>query len=184
MRASGHIYTLPYDLVMGAGTEQTAARGRDAVRQVPVPPAVRELSTLARLDYADTFLVDVGAVGRRTAEEWARHVFDAAPAPTRAGLVAAWWTLGFDLRPWRRDGHVLGWAIRRSDADHVVIGAGSPLGLSAELLVKRQEPKLLFATCIEQRSTAGRALWAAVAHGHPAVVRAVMSSASRRSLEH
>ena len=32
----------------------------DRVRQVDVPPSVRALSTLTRIDYADTFLVDIG----------------------------------------------------------------------------------------------------------------------------
>jgi hypothetical protein len=164
-------------------TRQTSVPPASAgdVRQVPVPPAVRRLSTLAQVDYADTFLVDVGAIETRTAEEWARHVFDGTPAPKRAVLLSAWWTLGLDLRPWRRDGYVLGWAIRHSDTDHVILAASSPLGLCAELLIKREVPLLLFATFVHQRNALGQALWAAIDPGHRPVVRGVMSSASRRA---
>ena len=163
-------------------TNPATAEAGDAVRQVPVPPAVRELSTLARVDYADTFLVDVGAIRRRTAEEWARHVFDDAPVSTRAALLAAWWGLGFGLRPWRRDGHVLGWAIGHSNSNHLTLAARSQLGLSAELLVKREDRVLLFATFVHKRNATGRALWAAIDPGHRSAVRAVMSSASRRAV--
>jgi hypothetical protein len=162
-------------------TSRPTASAEATVRRVPVPPAVRELSSLARVDYADTFLVDVGAVRSRTAQEWALHIFDGMPVSTRAALLVGWWTLGMGLRPWRHDDAVLGWAIRRSDSDHVILGARSPLGLSAELLVKREGTVLLFATFVHKRNASGQALWAGVEPGHRPVVHAVMSSASRRA---
>ncbi|MDT5233193.1 MAG: hypothetical protein QOI39_3693, partial [Mycobacterium sp.] len=48
------------------------------VRQVAVPPAARALSTLARIDYADTFVLDTGP-DDRTPEEWARAILEGAP---------------------------------------------------------------------------------------------------------
>jgi hypothetical protein len=56
------------------------------VQQVAVPSAARVLSTLSRIDYADAFLVDVGATQERTAEQWARAVLEGAPASVRRTL--------------------------------------------------------------------------------------------------
>lgn len=48
-----------------------------AVRQIAVPPAVRGLSTLSRIDYADSFLLDSGSAQSRTclppSSNWRAH---------------------------------------------------------------------------------------------------------------
>ena len=86
---------------MTAGTDslpddpQVAALG--TVRQVPLPPAARALSTLPRVDYEDAFLVETGPAQDRTAEQWARAILEDAPASTRNALSRGWSRLGLRL---------------------------------------------------------------------------------------
>jgi hypothetical protein len=94
------------------------------VRQVAVPPAARALCTLARIDYEDAFLVQMGPVEDRTAEQWARAILEGAPAMMRRTLLLGWSALGLQLGPTASDGFVLGWAVRRSTPDFVLLASG------------------------------------------------------------
>jgi hypothetical protein len=84
-----------------------------AVRQVAVPAAVRALSTLERVDYADTFRVELADVRSRTAEDWARAVLEDAPLAVRGQLLSGWSSLGLKVGR----GSVLGWHVRSSTPD-------------------------------------------------------------------
>jgi hypothetical protein len=150
------------------------------VRQVAVPPAARARCTLAGVDYADAFLVDVGAVGDRTAEQWARTVLEGAPAIMRAALLRGWSTLGLQLGSPRLDGSVLGWEVRRSSPDVALLGAASRLGMPAELLFERQPQRLLFATFVRQENGVARATWAGVEPVHRPIVRLLLEQAACR----
>jgi Protein of unknown function (DUF2867) len=154
------------------------AQGR--VRQVAVPPSARALSTLPHVDYEDAFLVEIGSVQDRTAEQWARAVLEEAPLIMRSTLFWAWSALGLQLGSTRSDRFVLGWEVRRSTPDVVLLGAGSRLGLRAELLLKRQQETLLFDTFVQKKNHIARAVWAGIEPGHRPVVRYVLEQASRR----
>jgi hypothetical protein len=73
---------------------------------------------------------------------------------------------------------VLGWEVGRSSPDFALLAARSRLGLPAELLFKRQEHTLLFATFVQQENHIARAVWAGVAPVHRQVVRCVLEQAS------
>ena len=64
------------------------ASGR--VRQVAVPPTARALCTLAGVDYEDAFLVDIGPVQDRTAEQWSRAIFEDATVIMQSALRRGW----------------------------------------------------------------------------------------------
>jgi hypothetical protein len=70
--------------------------------------------------------------------------------------------------------------VRRSTADFVLLAADSRIGMSAELLFKRRQRTLLFATFVKHESPIARALWAGVESVHVSVVRHVLEQASRR----
>lgn len=149
-----------------------------AVRQVAVPDDVRELSTLRRVDYADSFLVDTQAHPDWTAQRWAEAVLEEAPAATRAQLLAGWAALG--LRSGDGSGHsVLGWAVRRSTDDMVLLGRNSRIGMPGELLFARRPEGLLFATFVQHRGFPTRAMWAAVERGHVRTVVELLERARR-----
>jgi hypothetical protein len=153
-----------------------AALGR--VRQVTLPPAARALSTLPHVDYEDAFLVETGGTQDRTAEQWARAILEDAPASTRNALSRGWSMLGLRVGSTDHERFVLGWELRRSTPDVVLLGARGRLGLSGELLFERQQHTLLFATFVQLENAIARALWTGIASRHRQVVRDLLEQAS------
>ena len=150
------------------------------VRQVAVPEGARALSTLTRIDYEDTFLLETRSAPDRTGEQWARVMLEDAPAVVRSALLSGWSALGLRLGWPRSDRYVLGWEVRRSAPDFALLGAGGRLGLQAELLFKPRERTLLFATFVQQKSRLARAIWAGIEPVHGPIVRYMLEQAGRR----
>jgi Protein of unknown function (DUF2867) len=149
------------------------------VSQISLPADARSLSTLARIDYEDAFIVDAGV--ERTAEEWVRAVLRDPPLGVRARLVSGWLALGLRLGGPRSPQRVLGWKVRQSGPRHVLLAADSWLGLRGELLF-RSEPGggLLFATVLQLNHSAARSVWATITPTHQHVVGALLTHAARR----
>ena len=119
----------------------------------PGGPALAR-STLSRVDYADAFLMRVPDVGRWPAEHWARLVLSEAPAAVRTRLVAGWTALGLKLSRSARS--ILGWTVRSSDADDVLLGADSRTGMPAQLLFERTDDAVLFCTFVTHDNALAR----------------------------
>jgi hypothetical protein len=148
------------------------------VSQISLPADARALSTLSRVDYEDAFIVDAGA--ERTAEQWARAVFNDAPLAVRARLVSGWIGLGLKLGgPWSAR-RVLGWKVVQVSPSVMLLAANSWLGLDAELLFRSQPGGLLFATLIRQNNPAARAVWSRMTSTHQGVVHSLLEHAARR----
>jgi hypothetical protein len=130
------------------------------------------------VDYADAFVVEAAAAQERSAEEWIRSVLDDAPTGLRRALRSGWHSLGLELGPDDSDGLVLGWEVRRSTGAHVLLGAGSRLGMPAELVLQRRPRSLLLATLIRQENPLVRAMWAGMVHVHRRVVPNVLARAA------
>jgi hypothetical protein len=165
-------------------TQETPPR---TVTQIPVPAEVRALSTLDRIDYADAFRVDVGAVLGRTGEQWARAMLTDAPLRVRAKLVCGWSVFGLRLGPPWSPRRVLGWQVRRGGPDSallgsVLLGARSWAGMPGELLFRPEPRGVLFATFVQLDNPAARARWARVAPTHQRVVRSLLTHAARRAV--
>jgi hypothetical protein len=150
-----------------------------AAHRVAVPPSARALSTFSRVDYEDAFLVETGPAQDRTAEQWARAMVEDAPIMMRRALPWGWFALGLKLGSTQDDRSVLGWEMRRGTPDFALFGAGSRLGLPAELLFRLEQRTLLFATFVQLENPIARAVWAAVAPGHRLVVRYLLEQAAR-----
>jgi hypothetical protein len=150
------------------------------ITQVPLPAAVRSESGLTRIDYSDAHLVTGPGVGDGTAEEWVRDMLAGAPLPLRRGLPPGWFLLGLHHGPASSPQHVLGWPIRESTADRVVLAAASRLGMPAELVLQRADDGWVFATLVRHDNAAMARLWAAIAGLHRRVVRQLLRSATRR----
>jgi hypothetical protein len=163
----------------GAAPHGEASAAHHTVRRIAMPPGARALGTLPRIDYEDAFLVETGPARDRTAEQWARAMLEHAPIMLRNALPWAWFALGLRLGPARSDRFVLGWELRRSTPDDALLTAGSRLGAAAELLFKRQQHTLLFATFVQQETGIARAAWVGVAPLHRRVVRHLLEQAGR-----
>ena len=160
---------------------QAGAAGPPArARQIAVPPAARALSTLRRIDYEDAFFVAAGPGQGGSGEQWARAVLEGAPLRVRARLLRGWCLLGLRLGWPGSRRRVLGWRIRRADTDFVLLSAGSRLGMPGELLFKREDSGLLFATFVQQRNSLARAIWGRVEPAHQRVVSSLLTQAARR----
>jgi hypothetical protein len=152
-------------------------RERDVVRQVDVPQEILGLSMLPSVDYADAFLVDPGAHPERSANDWAVAVLEEAPPATRSQLLAGWTALG--LHAADTEESVLGWHVRRSSDDAVLLSRDSRIGMPGELLFARRPGGLIFATFVHHRTAGTRAMWAAVRRTHVRTVLALLERAAR-----
>lgn len=151
------------------------------VCQVEVPQSVTALSTLPRIDYADTFFVDVDPTVERTAEQWAREILEGAPQATRTRLLAGWSSLGLVIGRGQSSDRVLGWQVLRRAPDVVLLGAESRIGMPAQLLITKDGETLVFATLVRFANPVVRALWAAVRPAHLRTVRELLEAARRRA---
>jgi hypothetical protein len=165
------IYTVLYCM---DGSGRSLPDALRAVRQVAVPPDARALSTLSHIDYEDAFLVETGPAQHRTAEQWARATLEGAPVAVRTKLLAGWSVIGLRVHDGRADLSVLGWEIRHSGPEAVVLGADSRIGMPGELLFKCERDALLFATFVQHDHIVARALWAGVQPRHVRVVRSLL----------
>jgi hypothetical protein len=160
----------------------TPAETAGDVRQMEVPAAARELSTLSRIDYEDAHLAETPTAQDLTAEQWARSILEGASASTRGALRSGWASLGLQLGSSGDPDLVLGWDVRRSDPDFaLLVPAGARLGLLGEVLVMRQADAVLLSTFLQLNNPAARGLWAGVAPGHRQVVRRLLEQGVRRS---
>lgn len=166
---------------MSTRTDSASLSSPGVVRQVLPPADARALSTLARIDYADAFCVDTGGDLGRTGEQWARATLDDAPLSVRSRLVLGWAALGLRLGlPWSRH-RVLGWQIRRSNREFVLLGANSWVGLRGELLFRPEPQGLLFATFLQHSNPAARVAWKQITPKHQLVVHSLLAHAARRA---
>jgi hypothetical protein len=148
------------------------------VQAVELPAEIRELSALPRVDYADAFLLKIGRhAGGRGAEEWARTVLEGAPAHVRRALRRAWLALGFKLASAEDERAVLGWPVRLSTQEVVMLGADSRIGMPAELFVAPRPEGVVAGTLLAKSSPVARLVWAAVERPHQRVVPAVLARA-------
>jgi hypothetical protein len=149
----------------------------NSVVQIEPPRDARALSTLARIDYADAFLVHSAHWAELTPEQWARLILEQAALPLRSALLSGWSALGLKLGP----GGILGWTVRRSRDDYVLLGAESLIGMPAELLLKHHRAALLFCTFVQHDNVAARGVWAAVEPLHVPIVRRVLTQGVERA---
>jgi hypothetical protein len=146
------------------------------VRQVATPLAARALSTL-RVDYDDTFLVEIDPAHHGTGEQLARAIFEDASVLLRSALRRGWFALGLRLGSTEDDRLVLGWEVRRSGPDFVLLGTRSRLGLTGEVLFTREQQALLLTTFVQLENQMIRAVWRGVAPLHRQVVRHLLGRA-------
>ena len=153
-------------------TDASAPRAR--ARRVPVGADARACSTLAHIDYADAFVVGCERAPDLTAEQWAHAIFDGAPAALRRALRRGWFWLGLKLDRAPAERSVLGWEVKRSEPDLLLLGAGSRIGMPAELLLRRERDALLFSTLVEHDNALVRAIWARVEEPHLRIVALIL----------
>jgi hypothetical protein len=153
------------------------------VRRVEVPPQVDASFARSTANYATAFVLTTEAAGTRTPVQWARAVFEGAPAALRWCMVFGWTrVLGLRLARSPSDDHVLGWAI----ADrYVVPGSTALIGesrfLRASNTVTVEGSTVTWVTLVHYSSAAARPLWALARPIHHLTIPYLLGRAARTS---
>lgn len=156
------------------------ARGASRLTETELPAWVREGTSLVRVDYSDSYLVENVQAASMSAEQWAREVLEGAPASFRFSAPPAWFLLGLRHGASHSPRHVLGWPIRVNTADRIILCAPSRIGMPAELVFGRQGDAWLFATLLQQDNAFVATIWNVIAARHRHVVRQLLRSAAAR----
>lgn len=150
----------------------------DRVRQIDVSPATLSLSSLSRVDYADSILVTTEENPTITAEQWARRVLEGAPSDLRRAMQLGWARLGLQLGSEDSENQVLGWELRHGGPHEVLLGTISSIGLEGELLFQRVPNGWLYATFVKLDSSAAQAAWARMDRSHREFVIELLTRAT------
>jgi hypothetical protein len=144
-----------------------------------MPEGILTLGTLGDPSYTYACEITASATDSRSAEQWARAVFEGAPRLLRWFIVAGWiGGLGLRLGPRRSPAHVLGWKIVSRTPTTIVLGVESFV-LSARLVVQVGDSQIVHATFVRYRRRPARILWAAAAPIHRRVVPYLLGRAAR-----
>ena len=151
------------------------------MRRVEVPPTIAATESP---DYASAFALTVSGpdARRRSAEEWARVVFEGAPPLMRSCIVFGWrFVLGLHVEPAAAD-RVLGWSVSSfaSEPDTVTLAANSRL-LAAENIVAVDATVVLWVTVVRYESRLARPFWFVAAKVHHLTIPFLLGRAARES---
>ena len=150
------------------------------VRRVEVPPQIAASFAHSTANYASAFALTTDDAESRTPVQWARAVFEGAPAALRRSIAFGWRrVLGLKLGPQPSDDLVLGWVI--ADGDLV---AGS-IALLAESRFLRAcntvivEPSTVtWVTLVHYSNPPARPLWAMARPIHHLTIRYLLGRAA------
>ncbi|KAA6212069.1 DUF2867 domain-containing protein [Streptomyces albofaciens JCM 4342] len=143
------------------------------VRRVRVDPAGAH--------YASAFAVPATGLPHLLPVDWARAVFEKAPAVLRRCLYGGWrGGLGLRLGPRVSAQHVLGWLVTESGPDAVTLEAHSPL-LTARNMVRLDHSSLTWSTFVHFKNPVGRAVWASAAPLHHQAIPLLLRRAIRKA---
>jgi hypothetical protein len=153
----------------------------DRVRRVDIPEQIAASFARSTANYAVAFAVSTDAAPSRTPVQWARAVFEGAPAALRWCMVFGWErVLGLRLGHRSSDDHVLGWAFADS---HVMPGSAALVAQSRFLracnTVTVEGTTLTWVTLVHYSSAAARPLWAMARPIHHLTIRFLLARAAR-----
>lgn len=133
------------------------------------------------LGYEETFRVGTGDGGRRSAETWARAVYEDAPGVVRRSLLLGWRAvLGLRLGPYPSPDHVLGWSIISTAGDTIRLEARSVL-LTAELVLSVGPSTVTLTSRVHHHRWPARPVWTVLLPIHRRVTVLLLRRAASRS---
>lgn len=147
-------------------------------RRIEVPDTVRAVDGLSAPDYASAFELPIPPTPARSAEQWARSVFEQAPLLVRWFVRAGWcFPLLFDVTKPGPD-QVLGARITANSSTTIVLEQRSPMML-ANNIVSVDQTRLVWVTVVNYRRPAARLLWGPSALIHHRVLPYLLTRAAR-----
>jgi hypothetical protein len=159
---------------MGRGSVSSAVGPRS------VPEAVRSLSTTRDPDYVDRFTLTTAGAHDRSAEQWARALFEDV-----AGLAGQLiWRVLLGLRlGWRRTpDRVAGWMIADRGDGWLRLEADSRI-MTVHLVVQAGDDRASLATFIRYRRPLAARIWTPASRMHRQLAPALLREAFERLQE-
>jgi len=146
---------------------------------VEMPERIRNRDTLSDPDYTYACAVTASDTGNRTAEQWARAVFEGAPRPMRWFLITGWvLVLRLRLAPLRSPQHILGWTILASTPTSITLTSDA-VAFRTHLVVDVQQSQIVHATFLRFERRRGRVLWIVTNPIHRLTIRYLLGRAAR-----
>jgi hypothetical protein len=134
--------------------------------------------TMTDAPYHDTFEARV-APNSRSAEQWARAIFEDAPLAVRWFVVIGWrFGLALRLGPRPSPDHVLGWKIVTVAPDRITLGARSGILGQAQLVVHVEPSRIAVATVVRFKHRGARAIWSVVGLIHRRILPYLLNRAA------
>ncbi|WP_418003528.1 DUF2867 domain-containing protein [Mycobacterium sp. PDNC021] len=139
----------------------------------------QQIARTSPVDTTCAFDITRPAADLRTAEQWARSVFEGAPSLMRGFLLFGWRVvLGLPSRPRTDDSHVLGWHVDSVENDLVVLEQRSRL-IAALNIVQVDDAQVSWTTTVHYRTPCARLVWAMVLPFHTATIPRLLIRAAR-----
>jgi hypothetical protein len=149
------------------------------VQRVEVPELIAASFARSTANYAVAFALATETAQSRTPVQWAKAVFEDAPAALRRCMVFGWRRiLGLKLGPLTSDDYVLGWAI--SDGD--LVPGSTALVAESRLLrayntVSVDRSTVTWVTLVHYSSATARVVWALARPIHHLTIRSLLGRA-------
>jgi hypothetical protein len=171
--------TFPVDL-RHVGQRGSVLDVTDVVGRVcPTSPTTGCTGTPREHDFACAYQVATAADDNRSSEQWARVVWEGAPAPLRWFMLAGWrLVLGLRLGPRHSPDHVLGWRIVDRGPDETVCQLSSRF-LNAHNAFRKVDRTFVWSTFVIYERPIARVIWPPASLLHRLLVRIALRRAAR-----
>lgn len=147
--------------------------------KIAVPKAIHARAGTSRIDYESAFSVPADPVDGRSAEHWARAMYEAPPAAERLIVWYGWKTLTARLGPYPSNDHILGYRIGANEGDYISFSVEWALGLACELVLYLGPSTAVLATFVELKRPAAKIVWPMAVPVHERIVPLWLSRAAR-----
>lgn len=153
-------------------------RIRTRARRVDPPPSSASRHELGSLDYVSAFAIE-NTHPRWTSEQWARAVWEGAPAIVQVGLRLGWRIfLRLPVAERHLPDHILGWQFTEHGPGELNLESKSPLiGAQNRVLVDTGEVR--WVTYVHFNSVLARLVWTVIAPVHHAFIPRALEHAAR-----
>ena|SRR2546423_12122135 len=150
-----------------------------AVRRIAVTQDDRAIDQVGTSNYAAAWEAAAAGVNTRSAERWARAIFEEAPAGLRRFIVAGWIAgLGLRLGPRSSPNHVLGWAIVSRSPDRMILGVHSVVLGTAYFALRVEASRIVLASLVRYEKPWAGAVWSLAKPLHHRIVPYLLAHAA------
>ncbi len=144
-----------------------------------MPEDIRFRARVSRIDYESAFSVPADPADGRSAEQWARAMYESPPTVERLFVWYGWKALTAKLGPYPSDHHVLGYRIEANERGYICFSVEWALGLACDLVLYTAPSVAALASFVEFKRPAARVVWPTVVPMHERIVPRWLSRAAR-----